>query len=165
MKLRRRREWAFYRASLDSKLKYFCIITVLLILINRGNAWIAGNELEWALSGGDLLRVLLMSFFGVLPSSVIHMLIEADSTKGVLQIHIINFISTTALVLGAFVFTEPGGGITLRTIVIYLAIYASISVYSYFNAAVVIIEENKMADEINKRLGEFHKDENEAHTD
>ena len=164
MKLRKQRAWAFYRASLDSKLKYFCIIVVLLILINRG------AELECALHGGELSRIFLMAFFGILPATLINMLVEATSTKGVLQMHLIIFASTAALILGTFALLEPSRSITLRTIVIFLVIYAAITIYSYFNAAVVIIEENKVADEINKRLGEFHKNEthskeNETHTD
>ena len=168
MKLRKQRVWAFYKASLDNKLKYFCIIIVLLILINWIGHWTAGNEGAWVLHSGDLGRIVLLSFFGMLPATLANMLVEATSTKGVLQINLITFVSTAALVLGMFAVLEPSGGITLRTIVIFLGIYAVLSVYSYFNAAVVIIRDNEVADEINKRLGEIHSNEthgNETHTD
>jgi len=91
---------------------------------------------------------LLLSFFGILPATLANVLVDATSTKGVLQINLITFAATAALVLGMFAILEPSGGITLRTIVIFLGIYAVISVYSYFNAAVVIIRDHEIADEI-----------------
>jgi hypothetical protein len=90
--------------------------------------------------------------------------VEAVSTKGILFAKTLSFFLTAAPILGISALTQTtGSGITLRTIITFLLLYAAINVYSYFNATTLHLEEKKLADQINQHLDEFHKDENATH--
>ena len=161
MKWRREYKWAIFKALLDSLFKYFCIVATVLIVVSWGRAWFSGND--WALYSQDLVRILLIAFFGGFPA-LLTAVVETASAKGKLAEYIIRFFTTAVLVLGTHVVTEQtGSGITLDTIISFLLIYAAIVGYSYMNATNIELEEKKLAEQINQQLNEFHKDENETH--
>ena len=164
MKIRKERKWDIFKAMLDAVFKYFCVVVTVLIVVNLGHTGLSGDN--WTLQSHDLVRILLMSLMGILPSFLGHVFIETTSAKGVLHKNITIFIITSVLVLGAHNLIVPsGGGITLSVIVTFLLVYGAVRLYSYFNATTIELEEKNTAMQINQRLNEIHSGENESHQD
>jgi len=162
MKLRKEYRWAMFKALLDPTLKYFCVAVTALIIVNWSNAWFSDDN--WTLYSQDLVRIFLIVFFGIFPTMMVEVFIETNSARGARTKNIVRFFITAIFVLGTYALIEPtGSGVTLGTIITFLLIYAAISVYSYFNATIIELKEKKLAEDINKRLNEIHKGENESH--
>jgi len=161
MKLRKEHRLAIFKALLDPMFKYFCVVVTTLIVVN----WSHGGFFTlWALRSQDLMRILLISFVGVLPNFMAEVFIETNSAKGVRRKNIVRFCITAILVLGIYALLETTQrGISIGTIATFLFVYGGINVYSYFNATNIEIKEQKLAEQINKRLNEIHKAENESH--
>jgi len=163
MKLRKEHKYAIFKELLDPMLKYFCVVTTALILVNWGCAWFSDND--WAFYSQDIVRVLLMAFFGVFTHAMITVFVETNTTKGVLAANVLRFVIIGMLVFGTLVIALPTeGNITLGTVAIFILIYAVVSVYSTKNAIILDLREKKLADDINQQLDEIHKAENETHT-
>ncbi|MCL2170326.1 MAG: hypothetical protein FWB74_09935 [Defluviitaleaceae bacterium] len=162
MKLRKEHKMAIFKALLDTVFKYFCVVVTVLITVSWGRTWL--NDGTWVLHSQDLMRILLVSFFGVFPNVMVEVFIETDSAKGARQKNIVRFGITALLVLGIDALIEQTyTGAPLGTVTTFLLVYIGISVYSYFNAINIELKEKKLAEDINERLNEIHKDENESH--
>ena len=166
MKLREKHKGAILKAALDTMFKYFCVVVVVLIVVNWGSAWFADGG--WALYSQGLVSILLIALCGILPTLLVEVLVETTSAKGVRTKNAIRFITTAALVLGVYGMIQSAqasaqGGISLRVIGIFLLVYGGVNIYSYFNATTIEIEENNLAEKINQRLNEFHHTQNETH--
>jgi len=163
MKLRKEHKLVVFKTLLDTMLKYFCMVTVAIIIVSWGSTWFSGDT--WVLHSQDFILILLIAFLSVFPNIMMSVFVETNSSKGILAVYIIGFVITATLVIGAVIIASPGGGITLGTIARFLLLYAVISIYSFKNSITIELQDKKLAEDINKQLDEIHKGENETHTD
>lgn len=162
MTLRKEYRWVIFKGLLDAMFKYFCVVVMVLILIDWGYMWFAGNE--WTLNSQALVRILVISFFGVVPSFIIEIFVAAQDAKAKRNKNIMRFGLTSLFVLGAYVLTATAqNGVTINTLINFLLVYGGIMLYSSFNATYIPLKERKLAEQINERLNEFHNSENETY--
>jgi len=150
---RKHNKWAAFKLVVDVMFKYFCIIVTMLLIITGIMAWLEGSD--WLLHSQDLLRYLLLAFAAVLPI-LLEAFFEVKTLLVLRAVHIALIVISVTTVL--LLFGEPDQGITIRTGIIFLVIFASVYGYSY-------LQNRELAKKVNRQLDALHREENATHRD
>ena len=145
--------------ALKFMLVLFCVITTFLVIITGVVNWILDKD--DVITMWEMLRFLLISFAGVLPTLIF---VRGETKKPPSRVEAIilptlHFFLTAGIVFGLMVyFRLIDATNAVIFIIFFITLYISVYIFQ-------VLRDRTLAEQLNKRINAFHNTENATRRD